>query len=429
MTFLPDNQVHLSPVHLSVDHLFRHRAGQMIAVLTRIFGVERLDQVEDAVQEAMVRALRQWPYRGMPDNPTAWLIQVAKNLMLDQLRRDSRWLGSDEEIEQSIASLQDDSAGAATVFSREVRDDQLRMIFICCHPANSEDSQVALTLKTVGGFSTSEIARAFLAQEPAITKMLVRAKQWLRDHNVRLEMPLPDKLPSRLEAVLKVVYLMFNEGYSALEGEELVRTDLCFEAIRLCELLAGHPETGVPKVQALASLLCFQAARLDARSDASGELLLLSEQDRSLWNQGLIRRGLHYFQRSASGSELTDFHLEAEIAACHVLAKSFDETEWTRMLDCYEELLRRKPSPVVALNRIVAFSKVYGAEAGIREIEKIRDHRALKNYYPLYAAHGELLRQADKRDDAIACYNRALELTSSLPVRRFLLKRIAGLSA
>jgi RNA polymerase sigma-70 factor (ECF subfamily) len=417
------------PVHLAVDHLFRHRAGQMVAVLTRIFGPERLDQVEDAVQEAMVRALRVWPYRGTPENPTAWLIQVAKNRLLDRLRRDKRWRGSDEEIEQALTSLQDESTNSTAAFAREVRDDQLRMIFMCCHPINSEDSQVALTLKTVGGFSTAEIARAFLAREAAVTKMLLRAKQRLRDHSVRLEMPAPDKLPSRLDAALQAVYLMFNEGYSALEGEALVRTDLCFEAVRLCELLAGHPQTDAPKTQALAALLCFQAARLAARCDAAGELLLLEQQDRSRWNPGLIRRGLHYFRQSAAGPELSDFHLEAEITACHALASRFDETEWPRMLACYEELLRRNRSPVVALNRIVALSRVHGVEAGLREIEAIREHRALKHYYPFHATHGELLRQAGRPHEAIACYRRALELTSSLPIRRFLQKRIEELTA
>lgn len=417
------------PIQQSVDHLFRQRAGQMIAVLTRLFGFERLDQIEDAVQEALVRALRVWPYGGVPDNPMAWLIQVAKHRLLDQVRHDSRWRATEEETEQRFQTLTNDALKTEAAFAREVRDDQLRMMFICCHPANSEDSQVAFTLKTVSGFSTSEIARAFLAQDVAIAKMLVRAKQRLREHEVRLEMPAPDQLAARLESVLKAIYLMFNEGYSALEGEELVRTDLCFEAIRLCELLASHPEAGSPKVQALAALLCFQAARLSARCDAAGELLLLSEQDRTQWKPALRRRGLQYLRRSASGAELSDLHLEAEIAACHALAPSFDATDWPRVLDCYEELLRRKASPVVALNRIVALSKVQGVAAALSELEGLREHRALKNYYPLYATHGELLRQAGQPAEAAVCFRRAHELTSSLPVRRFLQKRMTDLAA
>ena len=408
-------------VNQSVDHLFRHRAGQMIATLTRIFGIERLDQVEDAVQDAMVRALRLWPYQGAPDNPSAWLIQVAKNRMLDQLRRDCRLTETTDEIE--VPDGGEDSAA----FANEIRDDQLRMIFTCCHPLVPEDGQIALTLKTVGGFSVSEIARAFLARESSVTKTIVRAKQRLREFDIKLEMPAPDKLPARLESALKVVYLMFNEGYSALEGEELVRTDLCHEAIRLCELLADHPVTGAPKVHALAALLLFQAARLTARCDAAGELLLLSEQDRSLWDSAMVKRGLYQLRRSACGDEVSDYYLEAEIASCHTLAESFETTDWSRVLDCYEELLKRKPSPVVALNRIVALAKVRGGEAGLVELNKLAEDRTLRNYYPYYAALGELLREAGKSSEAVDAYQKALNLTSSEPIRRFLMKRIASL--
>jgi RNA polymerase sigma-70 factor (ECF subfamily) len=410
-------------IHQSVDHLFRHRAGQMVATLTRIFGIERLDLVEDAVQDALVQALRLWPYRGVPDNPSAWLIEVAKNRMLDSLRRDRRMQEIPDEIEFPIEEF---SGETCARFASEIRDDQLRMIFTCCHPLIPPDSQIALTLKTVGGFSVSEIARAFLAQEPAIAKTLVRAKQRLREFGIKLEMPQPDKLPARLESVLKVLYLMFNEGYSALEGEELVRTDLCHEAIRLGELLAEHPVTGEPKAHALVALLLFQGVRLNARCDAAGELLLLAEQDRSLWNQAMLRRGLHHLRKSASGDELSDYHLEAEIASCHAVAESFEATDWPRVLDCYEELLNRKPSPVVALNRIVALAKVRGVEAGLNELEQLAEDRRLRNYYPFYATRGELLREAGRTNEAIEAYQKALGLTSSEPVRRFLMKRSAN---
>ncbi len=413
-------------IHLSVDHLFRHRAGQMIATLARIFGIERLDQVEDAVQEAIVRALKLWPHQGVPENPTAWLIQVAKNLLLDGLRRDNRFQLSSGEIDDPIESLGHLPAETGAAFANEIRDDQLQMIFTCCHPMVPEDGQIALTLKTVGGFSVSEIARAFLARESAVAKTLARAKHRLREFNIRLEMPQPAKLPARLDPVLKVIYLMFNEGYSALEGEELVRTDLCYEAIRLCDLLAEHPVAGSPKVHALAALLLFQGARLSARCDAAGELLLLSEQHRSLWDQVMFRRGLYHLRKSASGDELSDYHLEAEIASCHALAESFEATDWPRVLDCYEELLNRKPSSVVALNRIVALAKVYGAEAGLVELEKIAEDRTLRNYYPFYATRGELLREAGRTNDAIEAYQKALSLTSSEPIRRFLMRRMTS---
>ena len=415
----PSNQI-----HRSVDHMFRHRAGQMIATLTRIFGIERLDQVEDAVQEAMVRALKLWPHQGEPDNPSAWLIQVAKNLMLDGLRRDSRLRPDPDGIEDSIESLRHFPAEADAAFANEIRDDQLRMIFTCCHPMIPEDGRIALTLKTVGGFSVSEIARAFLSQEPSIAKTLTRAKQRLREFNVKLEMPQPDKLSARLESVLSVIYLMFNEGHSALEGEELVRTDLCHEAIRLCELLAEHPVTGAPKVHALGALLLFQGARLTARCDPAGELLLLSEQDRSLWDRAMIKRGLYRLRKSASGDQISDYHMEAEIASCHALAPSFEATDWPRVLDCYQELLNRKPSPVVALNWIVALSRVAGVEAGLLELNKLAEDRTLGNYYPFYATRGELLSEAGKQSEAVDAYQKALSLTSSEPIRRFLMKRV-----
>jgi RNA polymerase sigma-70 factor (ECF subfamily) len=392
----------------------------MVATLTRIFGIEKLDQVEDAVQDALARALKVWPFQGEPDNPSAWLIQVAKNRMLDRLRRDSRVAETIDEVEIPVGGE------TAVAFAKEIRDDQLRMIFTCCHPMIPQDGQIALTLKTVGGFSVSEIARAFLGRESAVAKTLVRAKQRLREFDIKLEMPEPARLSPRLESTLKIVYLMFNEGYSALEGEELVRTDLCHEAIRLCELLADHPATGAPKVQALSALLLFQGARLDARLDAAGELLLLSEQDRSLWNREMIKRALYRLGRSASGDEISDYHLEAEIASCHTLATSFAATDWPRVLHCYEELLRRKPSPVVALNRIVALAKVDGVGAGLAELEKIADDRTLHHYYPFYATQGELLREAGMRADAIEAYQKALGLTSSEPIRRFLTKRISN---
>jgi RNA polymerase sigma-70 factor (ECF subfamily) len=393
----------------------------MIATLTRIFGIEKLDQVEDAVQDALARALKVWPFQGEPENPSAWLIQVAKNRMLDRLRRESRVAGAVDELEVPIG------AETEAAFANEIRDDQLQMIFTCCHPQIPQDGQIALTLKTVGGFSVSEIARAFLAGESAVAKTLVRAKQRLREFDIKLEMPQPDRLSPRLESALKIVYLMFNEGYNALEGEELVRTDLCHEAIRLCELLADHPVTGSPGVQALSALLLFQGARLGARIDAAGELLLLSEQDRSLWDWGMIGRGLRRLRKSAGGGEITDYHLEAEIASCHVLAANFAATDWQRVLHCYEELLRRKPSPVVALNRIVAMAQVEGAEVGLAELEKLSNDRILRHYYPFYATRGELLRESGRDDDAIAAYQRALGLTSSEPVRRFLTKRISEL--
>ena len=324
-----------------VDHLFRHRAGQMVATLARIFGFEHLDAIEDAVQDALVQALKRWPFEGEPANPSAWLTQVAKNRLLDRLRRGQRWQRRREELERivTMAASSEVPAGEDALFSDELRDDTLRAIFACCHPAMPGPGRVALTLRVVGGFSLAEIARAFLSREDAISQRVLRAKQRLKRLDVRMELPPPEELPERLDSALEVLYLIFNEGYSALAGGDLVRTDLCHEAIRLAELLADHPRVGTPPVHALAALLLFHASRLPARSDATRELLLLDEQDRSLWDEGMIRRGLEHFRQSARGDELTQYHREAEIASCHALAGSLAATDWAKVVACY----RRPP--------------------------------------------------------------------------------------
>lgn len=416
-------------IHDTVDHLFRHRAGQMVASLTRIFGLRNLDLVEDAVQEALIRALRSWPYQGTPANPTAWLIQVAKNRLLDRFRRQSTWRSKQDEVRRSITTLHDSANRPEPAFASEVRDDQLRLVFTCCHPAIPRGQQIALTLKTVGGFSAAEIARAFLARPAAISQRLVRAKRKLRDSAIEFAMPPTEQLAERLDPVLEVLYLMFNEGYSALDGEELVRADLCHEAIRLVELLASHPVTGIPKVSALGALLSFQAARLPTRADAGGDLLLLAEQDRSLWNTELLRRGLDQMRRSAAGDQVSPYHLQAEIAACHALAPSFEATDWRQVLAVYDQLLELDPSPVIGLNRTVALAQIEGPETGLRALAELEDEPALRRYYPLFATRGELLRRLGRRKEAIRCYRQALELTPSAPVCRFLQRRIEGCHA
>jgi predicted RNA polymerase sigma factor len=385
-------------VRESVDHLFRHRAGQMVAVLARQLGLGHLD-----------------------------LIEEAKNRALDRLRRDSSWRGKRQVLERSTPTAvgPDDDSG----FGGELTDDQLRMIFACCHPAVPGEARVALTLKTVGGFSVSEIARAFLSREAAVAQRLVRAKERLKQRGVRLEMPPPERLAARLDSVLEVLYLIFNEGYSAHQGEDLVRADLCREAIRLSELLAGNPLTGVPRASALAALFCFQAARLPARADAAGDLLLLADQDRSSWDRRLLARALEHLRRSARGDELSAYHLEAEIASCHGLAPSWEATDWGRILSCYEALLERRPSPVVRLNRAIAVAQLRGPEAGLAELAVLAGVRALRRYYPLYATRGELLRRLGRGPEAAGCYREALGLTSSEPVRRFLRKRLASIEA
>ena len=418
---------HLEPdpqmAHESVERLFRHQSAQLVTTLARIFGLDHLDAVEDAVQDAMMSALRIWPDKGVPDNPSAWLFQVGRNRLRDRLRQWRLWDEKRGEVEQFCERLSQADPMAPRL-AAELEDDSLRMMFACCHPDIPRDGQVALTLKLVCGFSSREIARAFLSSEPTISQRIARAKLRLRQANMRLEIPALPALTPRLEPVLEVLYLLFNEGYSALEGDELVRTDLCHEAMRLCQLLTEHAMTNRPEVHALAALFLFQAARLPARVDVAGELLLLQEQDRLSWDQELMTRGVVHLRRAASGSRVTDVHIEAEIAAHHTLTEDFASTDWRRILDCYDALMERRPSPVVALNRTVALSRVKGAAAALSELERLAENRFLQHYAPYFATRGEVLRELDQFDRAAIDYQRALELTACEPVRRFLARRL-----
>ena len=414
-------------VRRSVDHLFRRQAGQMVATLARIFGLRHLDAVEDSVQDALVQALKRWPFSGMPERPEAWLMRVARNRMVDRLRRGGVWEEKRQRLGQDAAQADGGSDAHAAWFVGELADDQLRMIFACCHPAIPRAGQLALTLKTVGGFSVAEIGRAFLTRETTIAQRLVRAKQRLRDRGVRLEVPAPAELPERLDAVLEAIYLMFNEGYGAAAGSELVRTDLCFEAIRLLELLAAHSGTGLPRTHALAALACFQASRLDQRVDAAGEILLLSEQDRSRWDRRLIAAGVEHLRRSAHGKEVSTYHLEAEIASCHTLAPSWSATDWHRILRAYDELLGRVSSPVAAVNRAVALAEVEGPEAALTALEPLAKMRGLEDYCPYWTTRGEMLRRAGRYDEANDAFRHAQGLETSAPVHGFLMRRLASL--
>lgn len=407
-----------------VDHLFRHQAGQMVATLVRVLGPRHIDLAEEVVQEALLKALQLWAYKGVPDNPSAWLIQVAKNRALDLLRREASLQEKSEEIVRAFAA-QEIFANQRNE-SEQALDDTLAMVFMACHPSLAREARVALTLKTVGGFGTGEIARAFLAKEPTIAQRLVRAKRLIRDEAISFELPSAKEMSARLDSVLEVIYLMFNEGYAAHSGENLVRADLCDEAIRLCSLLVRHAATNLPKSHALLSLMLFQAARLSARVGAGGELSLLAEQDRSLWNRRLIAIGFHYLDSSAAGEEFTEYHLQAAIASCHAAAASYELTDGKQIVRLYDLLIGLNPSPVIALNRAVAIAKHRGAEAALREIEKIISHPALQHYYLLPATLGELWQELGETRKAADNFRQALRCPCSEPERRFLQKKLAA---
>ena len=412
-----------TPHHL-VDHLFRNRAGQMVAWLARVFGPAHLDLAEEVVQDALVKALQQWPYSGIPDNPSGWLLTVARNGALDVLRRNASFAGRAHEIARELERATKGNDEDSTV-----EDDELRMIFMCCHPSLTPDARIALSLKTVGGFSVAEIASAFLTTDAAIAQRLVRAKRALRDNKVGLELPAGQELAQRLDSVLAVIYLLFNEGYSAHAGEQAVRQDLCGEAMRLGQIVtrsAHLARTRAPVAHALNALMSFQAARLPARVDENGELVLLEDQDRARWDHGLVARGFAHLERSAEGDEMSTYHVQASIAAVHAGAATPDETRWPAILALYDDLVALNPSPVVRLNRVVALSKVEGPAPALAALADIEREPALAHYSLLPAVKARLLAEVGDLQGAADAYRRALAEPCTEPERRFLLRRLAA---
>jgi len=407
------------------EHLFRHEAGKLVSVLTGIFGIERLQLAEDVVQEAMVRALQTWPYYGVPKNPAAWLTQAAKNLALDTIRREKTF---QEKQPQIISFMEhwpgESSSGNSPAFENEIKDDRLRMMFVCSHPLIPAEAQVALALKTLCGFSPTEIAKAFLTTEAAIAKRLTRAKQKIREANIRFEIPEGDELARRLDTVLQSLYLLFNEGYKASSGELLVREDLCREAIRLTSLLAEHPAGNQPKTHALLALMLLNAARIPSRVDGEGNLLRLQEQNRTRWNQPMIAQGMFHIAHSAAGNEISEYHLQAGIAACHCAAKDYASTNWPQILEMYDRLVEFDDSPVVALNRAVALAEVHGPQAGIDAVEAIQNLQSLESYYLLYAVLGEFESRMNHARAAAAHFRKSLQLAEIKSEQVFLSKRL-----
>lgn len=396
----------------------------MTATLARILGAARIELVEDVVQDALLTALGRWPHDGIPANPTAWLIQVAKHRALDALRRERLADDRETRIREEIVQWADPDSSVG-VEEAVIVDDQLRMIFICSHPAIPAEARVTLTLKLAGGFGASEIARAFLAEETAIHQRLVRAKRRIREAELALEMPEGTALGERLESVLDVLYAMFTEGHSAHAGDALVRRDICEDAMRLGALLLRQPTLARPEVHALMALFHLTAARFDSRADSDGELLLLAEQDRSRWDRAHISAGVRHLERAATGERLTRYHLEAELAACHTLAPSWEATNWKRILELYDQLTSLIDSPIVALNRAVAVAEVAGPMAGMEAMGALEGQSVLRRYPPYEAALGEMLRRLGRYEEARAHFARAAERAGSSPVRRFLERRIA----
>lgn len=407
------------------DHLFRQESGKLVAVLTGIFGTAHVQLAEDVVQEALVRALQTWPYHGVPKNPAAWLTQTAKHLALDALRREKNF---QEKQPQIISFMKHWPAGGvvgnAPLLDYEISDDRLRMMFVCCHPLVAREDQVALALKTLCGFSPGEIAAAFLTTEAAVAKRLTRAKQKIREARIPFEIPEGEALGQRLDSVLQALYLLFNEGYKASRGTILVREDLCREALRLTELLVRHPAADRPQTHALLALMLLNAARLPARTDSAGNLLRLQDQDRARWDQQLIAQGMLHLAQSAAGRELSEYHLQAGIMACHCAARDYAATDWRQILELYDRLTAFDDSPVVALNRAVALAEVEGPQAGIAAVNAIRNLQTLESYYLLYAVLGEFELRLKHPQAAAAHFRKALQLAEIKSEQAFLAQRL-----
>jgi RNA polymerase sigma-70 factor, ECF subfamily len=394
----------------------------VVAHLTGLLGPANLDLAEETVQEAMLRALQSWPYQGVPENAAAWLFRVAHNAAIDAVRR--RRFTADQEAE-AIAEISHaaNSTPDHADLEEQLRDEELRMIFMSCHPEIPRDASVALSLKTVGGFSVREIARAFLADAAAIAQRLVRAKRQIRDRGLTLEMPRGAELQRRLDAVLEVIYLIFNEGYAAHEGDALIRHDLCGEALRLGQLIAGS-SLAEPRIHALVALMAFQWARSPARVDQLGDLVLLEDQDRRLWDGRLIALGFHHFDLSIAGETVSEYHTQAAIAATHARAAAEGQIQWQVILDLYDDLLAMNPSAIVVLNRAVAVAKVHGPAAALDAIEPLQADPKLHDYYLLLALRGHLLLELGRRPEAALCFRTALECRCSEPERRFLRRKL-----
>ncbi len=400
---------------LLVAHLFRHHSAKILATLTRVFGSRHFDLAEDVVQDALLKALQQWPFKGIPENPTAWLTLVARHRALDLLRRDSSLAGKTKDLELIFSS-----STAATFSPANEMDDQLALILMCCHPDLPIDCQIPLTLKSACGFSTAEIARAFLTPKATIAQRLVRAKRQIRQGHIVIDPPSAGELPTRLDSVLRVIYLLFNEGYGASYGDNLVRSDLCEEAIRLGGLIVDHARIPVPAAHALLALMMLQASRLPARTQNDGALVVLADQNRSLWDRKLITQGMRQLEASAFGDTITIYHLQAEIAAIHTTATSESDTDWERIVTLYDDLYQLEPTPIVLLNRAIAISRWQGPHTGLNALEEISRHPSLQNYHLLPAVAAELWKQAGNTRRAAQAYEQALACSCSEPERRFL---------
>jgi RNA polymerase sigma factor (sigma-70 family) len=409
------------------DHFFRHESGRILTALTRIFGVHNLAMAEDVVQDAFCRALDVWKMRGIPENPSAWLMMTAKNRALDLLRRErtartfAPELGRLLESEWTVAPVVDELFAA-----NAIKDDLLRMMFSCCNPRLPEEARIALILNILCGFTVAEIAGAFVSTHAAMEKRITRAKKILASSKRLFDVTAASEFSERLPSVHRALYLLFNEGYHGASAETVVRQELCRESMRLIAVLIEHPLGATPVTFALAALTSLHAARLPGRIDAFGNLHSLIDQDRSLWDRGLIAEGFNFMELSASGIDISEYHMEAAIASHHARAMHWQDTDWKAIVSLYDSLMLVRPSPIVALNRAIAVAQQLGPERGIIEVLAIRDFERLAAYPFYFATLGELELRRGRMESARTHFRAALDLARNPMERRFLEQRIAA---
>lgn len=410
-------------VHQLVDHLFRHESGKMVAVLCRLLGFDNLETAQDIVQDSLLQAMNRWRYGSIPDNPAAWLHRVAKNKAIDYLRREKKFRQIAPQYAYLLQSEYSLSSTVTNLFAEnEIEDSQLRMMFACCHSSIAEESQVAIVLKTLCGLSTTEIARAFISTDETISKRIYRAREKIRTEQITLEVPESPELPVRLDAVLKSLYLLFNEGYNSSHPDNLIRKDLCEEAIRLCFLLTQNNLTRLPRTYALLALMHFQASRLNSRIDNKGHIILLKYQDRSNWNHTLIQKGFELLELASEPFETSTYHFEAAIASLHAAAPSMELTDWKSIYHLYELLYQFQPNPVIALNKAIASAYAISKQNAMDELKQVK---GLENHHLYYASLGEICFELQRWSEARTYFEEALQRTSSHSEQQLLREKIA----
>ena len=419
-------------IHKLTEHFFRQESGKMVSVLTRIFGPSNLETAEDVVQQTFLDALSIWKLNGIPENPPAWIFRVAKNKAIDFIRKNKYLMPVDFSIKERVL-LNSEYTLAATMENlwKEVviKDDMMRMMFACCHPSISVENQISLILKILCGFSTSEIAKAFLCPEDTVSKRLYRAKEFFRNERIKLEIPSSTDLGPRTNAVLNSIYLLFNEGYNSTHAEKLIRQDLIDEAMMLCKLLMTNKHTQLPEVFALMALMCFHTARSASRLTPEGDIILLPLQDRKKWDRALIEEGNRYMDIAAFGNQVSSYHLEAAIAYEHCRAESYEKTNWKHILKLYEWLCKIFPSPVAEMNKAVAILQVNGAKEALAAIGLINDQKKIAGFYLYHSLLGDIYFTLKAHALAGKHLRTALQLTQSDAEKKMIKNKIAALHA